>query len=387
MRKIFVFAIFLISLVIFSFINLPQVDAADIRANNYVSIPQDEGNLSDLYLFGDTIVVDAPVRNDLVAAGHDVSIDGLVSGDILVAGGSLHINGGSGGTVRVAGGSVVIDGDIARDLVVAGGSVTLSRLATVGGDLIVAGGEINIQGKVAGRVMINGGQARIDGPVGKQVEGHIGRLVLGSNAVVGGNLIYTSGDKVIVENGAKVMGVTRYTQIKEPRRAAEQAKNFFAGVSIYKLIVDIILTVGLIYFFGLFLKNVFSTISKSPVQSGAYGLAFLVLTPIVSLIFMILLWLGLGGFLFYALVLLFSVFVTKAFLGWYLLEWWYGRDKKTYNLDWKAGVVGPISLFVIAFIPVIGWLFQAVLFCVCTGAVIWQLANFFRTQKISARKK
>ena len=171
------------------------------------------------------------------------------------------------------------------------------------------------------------------------------------------------------------------------RQNAEQARRFITGFSVYKLITDIILAIGLIFFFNVFLKLCFARISKSPVRSGVYGFAFLILMPLASMFLLILLWLGVVSFLFFLSILIVAVYVTKVVLGWLILKWWHRRDKKVYALDWKAGVVGPIVLAIIAFVPVIGWLIDAVLFLISLGAMLLELTTIAARQRLVTSKK
>jgi hypothetical protein len=127
--------------------------------------------------------------------------------------------------------------------------------------------------------------------------------------------------------------------------------------------------------------------ADSPVLNGVFGLAFLILLPVVSAFLLILLWLGVASFLLYALIVIVSVFVAKIFLGWILLRWWYGRDRRVYNLDWKAAVFGPILMFIIGIIPVLGWLVLAIVYLISTGAVVRELFAVSRPQKSTPRKR
>ncbi len=375
MKRIFPFSVILLLVLLISSGFYSIVHAADIRSNN------------DLYIFNKSIQVETPVTNDLVAAGGDIVVDNNVSGNIMAAGGNLRINGNTEGSVRVAGGNIVIEGNIGRDLVIAGGSVNITETATIGGDLLFTGGELTMEGTVNGKAMINGGQARIEGTVNKQVEGSLGKLALGSQSVIGGDLRYSSPEKAIIEEGAVIRGTQQYTPVERPKSNAEQFGGFISAFSFYKLITDIILSLAFIYFFGAFLRRCLTSIGVSPFRNAAYGLAFLILIPLVSVFLFILIWLGIASFLFYILVLIISVFVAKVFLGWFLVRWWYRRSKKEYVLDWRAGVIGPIALFLIILIPLIGWLFIAILYLISIGAVIRELAIVAQTQQISRKKK
>ena len=387
MKKIIsVFTLFLL-LIIGVSPYLTLAHAADIRSNDVITISKDENDLSDLYLFGNTIAVEAPVKNDLIAAGRDIIIDNNTSGNILAAGGTLRIRGESSGSVRIAGGNVVIDGNIGRDLLVAGGNVTITKSATVAGDLLIAGGELVILGKVDGKAIINGGNVRIEGQVGKQVEGNMGQLSIGPKAVIGGNLNYSSTEKATIDKGAVIRGTQHYTRVEKPKEEVRQFGGLFEAFSIYKLVGDIILSIAFILLLGKFIQALAGRIVSGPFKNFAWGLAFVMLTPLISLFLLVLLLPGVAAFIFYFLVLVLAVYLAKVFTGWLLLRWWYTRRGDKYVLDWKSGVAGPLVLFIVALIPVLGWLVVAILYLITIGALIQELAVIVRTQRIGASRK
>ena len=371
---------FLLGICFFSLV-LP-VQAAQIIGNDNITINEGQTNLRDLYLFGGNIYVNSPVTNDLVTGGGDIQINSDVTGSFFGGGGNITTRGNIGNTMRVAGGNTTIEGDIARDLVIAGGTVTISQDTTVGGDILFTGGNLIVDGSVGGKILINGGQVTINGPVGGSVEGNVGKLTLGPKALINGNLTYTSTSRATKEQGAQIRGQERFTQNKSPEKQEESAKEFLAAGAIYKLVTDIILSVLFIIFFGAFIRRVLDWIVASPIKSGAYGFAYLLLFPLLCLLMLVLIWLGMAGFLVYALTVLISIFLVKIFLGSYVLMWIYRWQKKAYALDWKAGVIGPILLFILLLIPIFGWIIVAFLMFMATGALIQELLHAASTQHI-----
>lgn len=387
MKKIFnIFIIFSV-LSVFSSTFLSFAQAADIRNENNINITKSEKSLKDPYLFGNSITVEAPVTNDLVAAGGDVFIDSSISGNILTAGGALRIRGNSIGSVRAAGGNIVIEGSVGRDLVVAGGSVLMTKSATVAGDLIIAGGDLTVQGDVRGKTIINGGQARIDGRLDKQVQGNVGSLTIGRSAIIGGDLIYSSTQKARIENGAVIKGEQKFTKIEELEKTAQGAASFFKAVSFYKLIADILLSILLIFFFNKFLQEHVRQVTTSTFNNFVLGFVFLILMPLISVFLFILLLPGVASLLFYFLVLILAVYLAKIFTGWIIIRWWYKRNGKDYVLDWKSGIAGPIALFILGIIPILGWLFIAILYLINIGAFLKELTAVAQAQKNSIKNR
>lgn len=377
MKKLF--TLFVSCLLFLGTAGYSPVSAADFRSGETVIASGD--NLKDLYLFGGSIRVESPVNNDVVAAGGDISINRDVTGSLIVAGGNIRSLGKVGNTVRAAGGNITIDNAITRDLVVSGGSVVVNKNAQIGGDVAFSGGTLVLDGPVKGNVLISGGQVTLNGPIDGNVQGEIGSLTLGPNARINGNLTYSSERKASVSNGAVVSGKTTYTPVKEDTK--EDAQAFITAGSIYKLVTDIIISILFIFFFTRALTAIVSRMAASTVQSGAIGFTFIILFPVLAAIALILIWLGIGAFITYALIFLLSIFLVKIFLGWWVMRWWENRNKRQYVLDWKAGIIGPILLFILTLIPILGWLIAAILFFIAVGALLQELYYLMSGQRIT----
>lgn len=345
--------------------------AADFRTGDEVRITEITQPLINPYIFGGDIQIDTPVSNELTTAGDDVVINGPVEGSALVAGGNVTIRGSVGNNARIAGGDITIDGPIANDLVIVGGNIRLTENASIGGDLIFAGGKLQVDGPVAGKVLIHGGDVTLNNSVGGNVSGEIGELTLGSNAAIAGNLNYQSPERAQIAQGATVSGRTDYRLVEN--KEDNDAGAFLTTAAVYKLITDIILSLLFVYFFRHALMAVINRMSTTPLKSGAIGFGYAALVPLAGIFFLFLIWLGLATYLFYFLTLIVGIFVVKLFLGWAVLRWWNRNNKKEYELDWKAAIVGPILLFILLFIPVLGWLTIAILLFMALGALLEEL--------------
>jgi hypothetical protein len=372
-------------LIFFQAANVSLVHAADFRTGEEVVIPEGAANIQDVYLFGNTIKVNAPITNDAVVAGGDIDISNGVTGSVMVAGGNIILRGPIGNTVRAAGGNIKIDSPITRDLVVTGGSITVTKNASIGGDVFFGGGNFILDGPVNGKVIINGGNVTLNSTITGNVEGTVEKLTLGPNAKIAGTLSYKAEQQASVANGATVLGKTTFTPTADQEMHDQTAKEFITAVSLYKLVADVIISILIIYFFGRPLLIILKKMKEKTVESGAVGFAFVLLFPIAALLMLILIWLGMGAWLAYGFALLVSLFIAKIFLGWFVMKWWEKRKNKDYALDWKAGVLGPIALFILLLIPILGWLAGAVLFLVATGALLTETVQLLSKQKLATK--
>lgn len=359
-----------------------QTSAADVRADDSITIRPTEQNLHDLYLFGHDISVDSPVTNDLVTAGGTINSNAQVTGSIMAAGGDILIKGPVGNTVRVAGGNIQVNSTMARDLIAAGGNIIVGKDATISGDVLFFGGKLSMQGSVQGKMLVNGGEVFIDGPVKGNVTGEVGKLTLGPHAVINGSLSYSSSEKAVMEGGAVVHGKTTFTQIQpKEERHKSMLGGLFGTFSIYKLLTDIILSILFILFFHRFIHKILVSMTAAPLKSAGVGFIYLLVFPAAAVFCLLLIWLGFAAFLFYGLSLLVGIFIAKIFLGFAVMRWLEKRNNKEYVLDWKAGLVGPIILFILLFIPIIGWIAVAILFFIALGAMLGEFTGIIAGQK------
>jgi hypothetical protein len=233
---------------------------------------------------------------------------------------------------------------------------------------------------------MSGGNITLNSAVGGNVTaGRVDTLTLGPQAKINGNLSYSSQQQLTKDSGSIVKGQTTYHQVEKHKQTRQVAMQTFWAVAFYKLIANIIVCMLFIYFFRRGITTVFQRMQKSPWKSGAIGLVSLIITPFIALICLILLWLGMALFLSYGIVILVSVFLADVFIGWFLLRWWEKRSKKIYQLDWKAAIVGPIVLFILVLIPIIGWFISAIIFLVALGALLEEI--FVTMQILRGTKK
>lgn len=366
------------------FLVVPQTQAATFRNDETIILSNTDQSIKNPYLFGETIRLTSPVDGDVVSAGGNINIEGETSGSTNIAGGNLTIKGTTGNSVRAAGGNIVIDGDVANDVVIAGGNVTITENAKIGGDVLFAGGNLKVDGPIAGKLQVAGGQINVNSTVGRGFEGEVGQLAIGPSAVINGDLKYKSEDKAKIDSGARITGKTTYEQRKD-NDTEDDARALVTGGSIYKLITDILISLLLVFFLGRFVQAVVQRVRTSPVKNAAIGFSFAVLFPAAAVIMLLLIELGLAAFLFYALVLLVATYITKLLVGWFVMRWWEQRNNHDYVLDWKAAVVGPIILFLLLLIPVLGWLAAAILFLIALGGLLQELVGLVQTQKIERK--
>ncbi len=374
-------------IIILSFINVRISYAATVKTGDSIYLSE-EKQYEDLYLFGSTITAEAPIKNDLIAAGGEVTLNGDVTGSLMAAGGTLTIRSNVDNTMRVAAGDVIISGTITRDVLIAAGVARITKTASISGDLIFIGSELVVEGTVKGKVNATGEQVTINSRVGS-VEGNMGLLTLGKKTIIEKELRYSSPTKAAIHESATIQGKTYYSAVKQEPKNTQGILRAFTPGALYTLFLDMLLSLGVVVFLPNFVKKIIATLSKSPLNSAGTGFFFVIFWPLLSLVMLFLLWLSLISFLFYALILITSIFLMKIVVGWRLLKWWHMHQKTTekYQINsWKTAVVGSIAVYILMLIPIIGWIILIFIYLLTVGATVKAFLSFVQSSRISNKK-
>jgi len=162
----------------------------------------------DLVASGADVSVVDSVPGDVMAAGGDIRFTGFAGGDLLSAGGNHVLRGVVLGSLRAAGGNVEVHGDVGRNITLAGGNLVLRPSGRVRGNAYLAGGAIRVDGAVDHLVRATGRDVVLDGVIGGDVNVEAGRLRVGPQAVIRGDLRYRlgTGADAEIEPGARIEG-------------------------------------------------------------------------------------------------------------------------------------------------------------------------------------
>ena len=357
------------------FLGLAQpVAAIELHADDRLVFEGEEA-LDNAYLAGSEVRVTAPVTNDLVVAGSEVRIDTEIEGGLLAAASQLQVNGTVNRNARIAGGEVTLNGDVGQDVVVFGGEVVIGSEAQVAGDVVFAGGSLVVNGVVTGTLLVNCQcNVTINGAVGGVQAEQVGKLTLGRQAIINGNLQYSSAREADVDREATVNGSIDYS----PTTSTQSAVNQFRSLSFfYGMISSFILALVLLLLFRAVSDVGIAAVRKNVLLTFGLGIAWLVILPMVAVTsFLVSVWLGLALLLLYLLSLILGFGLAQLILGWWLLQWWLGRTKQSYELDWRAAVIGVLATTVLMFTQVLGWFIIFLLMLLALGGLVqglWQL--------------
>lgn len=327
--------------------------AAQFESGNYKldlgSVVQD-----DLYVVGDSAVIDGTVDGDLVVFAEKVTIDGTVSGDIYAFGSTVDILGSVYGNIFAFGSEVSIEGTVGSNVYV--GSMILDLDADVATDLNIASGTVNISGNVGDDVRIAAGQ-------------------LSSEATVGGDfLAYTESPLV---NEEKISGQYILSAVQNDTEKPafefnkEDLQGFNLGLTLIGFVGMYIVGILLIYIapvktvtFGKKVTDSFSEFLKS----FAIGLVILLAIPIplfilaVTLVGAPLAFLITGVLIF---LVTFGTLWTETAIGFKILSLVKFKDHRRL----LSLLLGRLITVIIKLIPIIGVLYSMILSTTTVGTV------------------
>lgn len=325
----------------------------------------------NLYVGAGSAVIGSTIKGDLLIGAGNVVVTEDVEKDVFVAGGSVNLLGNIGEDLRVAGGNITIEKNIGGDILAFGGAVHILSQSTVNGDVFIAGGKVIIDGTVNGNVRIFGGEVNINGNLKQNTKINFEeKFVMGSTAVLDGDLTYTAPRQFTQEDGSVIKGKITFNEIAGKRF---DRGFFFALVSAaWGIQLIITLFAGLLAI--LFLRRFSKTIAEEGFDSWGknafIGFCVLFLAPIL----VVLLFATIIGIL-PALIVLFIygalLFLARVFAGiiFGLLLHRLISKNHTRELSWKNGLGGILLLHVLTLVPFIGWIIALFFFLVSFGTV------------------
>jgi hypothetical protein len=338
--------------------------AAKIEVGDYTldkqSIVED-----DLYVSGDSIVINGVVDGDLIAFGKNIQVDGSITGDIYLFGTDVIVSGSIYG-VSVIGASTVDMSGTLRENVYVGSMMT------------------NLDGTFEQDVMALSGTFKIDGSVGDDVRVAAGQVL--SSASVGGDFLVGSDTYTLEENsiyGQVVVGTNELFRREHFEFSEDDLLGFKIGLSIVNFVGMYI--VGLILIFSAPVKTL--EIEKRIISSKkellkSYGIGFIILLGIpIPLLLLTVTGVGAPLALLIAAALIFlSTFGTlwaESAIGYKILKLTNQKDNgRIFSL-----LIGRGVSLIMKMIPGVGGIYSISLIFLTIGSIARMKYDAFNTSR------
>lgn len=356
--------------------------AAEFRGGqDLTTVPAAQTVPDDLYIAGQTVTISGTINGDLVAAGSNVTVDGTVTGNVWAAGSTVTVTGTVGHSVRVAGGTVTIKGKIGGDVLVGGGTVTVDSGADIGRDLVAGASELTVNGAVGRNLKFAADQATLGGPVKGSVTAQSGnQFTLASGTAIGGGINYSGPAELHRDQGAKVGGAIDYTKVQSRQAQRPSLGQRLAGQT-YWFTASVLLLLAILLYARRAAVRAADLIGQRPGGTVLTGLAFLVLAPVVGLIFFITIFgipLSVITFLGYGLLIYTAKLFPALAVGRAVLR---GAKQDAFWPTFGVGVLGLAAFYLLAALPGIGWLIGLAALLFGLGAQLFLFREIYESVK------
>lgn len=347
----------LLSLAVIALIAIPMAAKAySMESSDNIYIGKNETIEGNLYAAGQSITVDGTVNGDVIGAAQTITVNGTVNGDIIGAAQTINFNGDVKGNIRAAANYLNINGSIGKNLNAFSAVTVLSRNSKVAWDALIFADTAEARGIVEGNLHGAVSSAIIAGKIGRDVdlkiEGQKGAqsLVIDKEAVIAGNLNYTSASDANIESQSSVAGQVNKTQ---PQKASFNWSAFL-WMRIFGIFSALLVAFAMWFLWRGGVEKSLSSIKNKWGINLLNGLVILG-TLLLSCIILAITFIGLplaailaviGAVLFY-----FGKVVAAIFVGNFIISFF---TKKKFST--AAIVLGVVVIWMLCAIPFIGWL-------------------------------
>jgi cytoskeletal protein CcmA (bactofilin family) len=361
---------------------VPLAASAQVRGGEdaNIQVGPTETVDDDLYVGGQTVVIEGTVNGDVYAAASSVTIRGTVNGDVIAAGQDVLISGTVTGSVRVAGQTVRLDNaKIGNSVSAAAQTLTVESNTTIGGGMNYAASTANLRGKIGRSLMGAAGNTQLAGEVGKEAQLASDNLTLTGSAVVGGSLVYYGDTELHRDPNAQVKGEVKHIARDKPQRHNEHS---VWGI-LWGLASLYVAGAVMLWLAPTLLRGGAQTILSRPWAALGIGAAVLLLAIPVLIILMITLIgfpLALLLVVMYAVALYLAKFVVALAIGSLIAR----RTDWTPN-PYADAAIGLILLTILELIPVVGGFVTFVTLVVGSGAMIVGRYRALRVARVATK--
>lgn len=332
--------------------------AASTQTGN-IYIGPDEIVSGNLYVAGESVIVEGTISGDLIAAAQKISVKGRIDGDVIAAAQEIVIDGDIGGNLRIAGSYLVVNGSVARNVNVFGSSIHFGSGSRVGWDVYLAGENVSLNGVIDGSLSGNAKKAALSGQVGKSVNlnldqtGSAESLVISSTTVINGDLKYSALASANVSPDASIAGeITKVT----PQTTKEGDWLVWVWKELFAIFAAFAVGLVVIYVGKNITRKIIDDLETAPAKMILPGLALLLALPPVALLLAFSI-IGIPLALIIAstwMILLYLGKILSAILVGRLLVNKLGRAGGDNLLP--SLVSGVLIIWLLAAIPYFGWL-------------------------------
>ncbi|MGX1098083.1 hypothetical protein [Amorphus sp. MBR-141] len=347
-------------------------------------LSRDNGDMQ--FLAGRTVTITAQVADDVFAAARDIVFQEAAVGTAIVAGATITLNGGSTADLIGVAESLVIGGRVDDDVMAVARRVAITPDGVVADDARLAAETISVSGRIGGTLRAAARTITIDGTIDGKVDVLAETVIIGPNARIGGDLVYRSRHEPQIAEGAAIGGEVRRLELHLPnlRRIVFALIGIGIFLALSWLTAVIVLLLGVQIAFSAFGTAAATRVVLRPLPHFARGLGLLVVAialAAVSTVSVVGLPIGLAVLTALALGNLFALAAGSLAVGLIVRRLMRSGDPGgASQIGWL--IAGLFVLIAAALIPYVGGLAVALVLVTGFGAVISELWQRLRWERI-----
>ena len=316
---------------------------------------------------GNTINMEEDINSTSFFAGNDINLSSSIDGLNFVAGNNIVLS-SKQDYLFAAGNSIkLVKADI-KDAFIAGSSVDIESSNIR--DLYVVADEITINSDIKRDAYVGGNKVTINGVIKGDLKVSAEEIVIGENATINGTLKYPEKANITISKTAKVENKKTY-KVKEISKE-ETLKNTI--VSAFTSFLSLLVVAFILLATN---KKLFKQIDKEEKSVGCFlknsliGFGLLLLIPllcIIALFTVIGVPISIIALLLYGIFIYISLIPTAYYLGKWII-----KDK--INNEYALLGISLLVIFIIKFIPLIGWLANFIFLLFGFAILLKQMKN------------
>lgn len=350
-----------------------------VKTDNFIYIAKDEVVEGNLYFGANSLNIEGKVLGDVIGLAANIKINGEISGDLIVVSQNLNLNGKVSGNLRGLANVINVNGQVGKNATVFSESLILGSESLIGQDLLLSSLYSEFNGRIGSNLHGYSDQAVLRGEIGQDVnlkldsqkkKKYTNKLQIDQSALINGSLNYQAGHEAQISS-ENIKGEVRRQEPKKKEKTSQSLEKF--SLNFFSLLLAAYL---INYLFKNKINSLKDIIIKPDGRLPLYGLALLILTPLASLL-LILSLIGLPLALIILALWLILIFVSQVIsaiaLGHYLF-----KVSKKEKIDKRIKIAaGVFILCLLSSIPYLGWLFSLSAIIIGLGAVYL----LFKTKK------
>jgi cytoskeletal protein CcmA (bactofilin family) len=241
-------------------------------------------NKGDLYFFSDSVHIAGTQDGDLTVFARELEIPGTVTGDINASVQTADLGGTMGDAVRVVCQDLQVTGTIKGDLIAMCAKVVVDRSAHISGDVTAVGANIEVRGDIDGSLEATGGEVVFSGKTGGDAKLKADVVQVDPGAHVGGDLDYSSRERVDFDIDKLVKGKVNYSLTKpKPVVSRHGFMTWFFLMS-----TGLLLGLAAVSIFRQSAIDTAATVRADGLKSAGIGFITAIVVPVAALISCIL---------------------------------------------------------------------------------------------------